>query len=200
MKRISDLYKEGMKEFLGKEVTDYSEDQVKKVLFFQKKNSKLSHDILKIIEDLRLKKSNTFAFIEVFNEKTFKENSLIVKEVVNLLSKFKFRYNYKRKSLGDFFERLLSTSLKQEAGQFFTPLPIVDFMINCLPLKEKLEENIQNNKREIIPTFIDYACGSGHFLTSYIDKLQKEIDILDQNGYPKIIRDKLNTYKSQVFS
>ena len=29
---------------------------------------------------------------------------------------------------------------------------------------------------ELLPTVIDYACGSGHFLTEYMSQLQKVID------------------------
>src|SRR5207248_4751858 len=115
-------YKEGMREYLKKEIVDYSDYEILILL-----NSKKNQKILEMIDDLRLKKDNTFAFIEVFDNKTFEDNYLIVKEIVNLLASFKFRYAVKSKSLGEFFEDLLNTSLKQEAGQFFTPYPLVDF-------------------------------------------------------------------------
>ncbi|CAJ0747236.1 3475_t:CDS:2 [Entrophospora sp. SA101] len=110
MKRLYDLYKEGMREYLQKEIIDYSDYEILTLL-----NSKKSRKILEMVDDLRLKKDNTFAFIEVFDNKTFKDNCLIVKEIVNLLASFKFRYADKSKSLGEFFEDLLNTSLKQEA-------------------------------------------------------------------------------------
>lgn len=148
MKRLHDLYKEGMKEYLQKEIIDYSDPEILNLL-----NSKKSQKILEMIDDLRLKKDNTFAFIEVFDNKTFKDNCLIVKEVVGLLANFKFRYADKSKSLGEFFEDLLNTSLKQEAGQFFTPSPLIEFMINSLPIKDIVKQNIQQNKNEILPFF-----------------------------------------------
>jgi len=154
-----------------------------------------------MIDDLRLKKDNTFAFIEIFDNKSFKDNCLIVKEIVNLLASFKFRYSVKSKSLGEFFEELLNTSLKQEAGQFFTPYPLVDFMINSLPIKDIIEQNIQQNKNQILPFFIDYACGSGHFLISYINKVQQEInDWKINNSYTSDIKNKISSYKTAKFS
>jgi len=145
-----------------------------------------------MVDNLRLKKSNTFAFIEVFDEKSFIKNYEIVRAIVDLLADFKFRYNEKSSYLGDFFEELLNTSFKQEFGQFFTPYPLVDFMICSLPLKEKVEENIQKRK-EVLPYFIDYACGSGHFLVSYIENLQKQIDIIKKNSNcSQEVKDKLN--------
>jgi len=171
IKRLYDLYKEGMKEHLKKEIIDYSDTQVDSIL-----NSKKNPKIIEMIDNLRLKKDNTFAFIEVFDEETFQENCLIVKEIVSLLANFRFKYNDKSKSLGEFFEDLLNTSLKQEAGQFFTPYPLVDFMIKSLPISAVIQQNTKENKADILPYFIDYACGSGHFLISYMNEVQKEID------------------------
>ncbi|RHZ36790.1 HsdM family class I SAM-dependent methyltransferase [endosymbiont GvMRE of Glomus versiforme] len=195
MKRLYDLYKEGMQEYLKKEIIDYSDPEIEITL-----NSKKSQKILKMIDNLRLKKDNTFAFIEVFDDKTFEENCLIVKEVVGLFANFKFRYNTKSKSLGEFFEDLLNTSLKQEAGQFFTPYPIVDFMINSLPISNIIKKNIQQNKNEILPFFIDYACGSGHFLISYMNRIQQELDNWETKEITNnSVKNKLNSYKTAKF-
>ena|SRR5437773_11474917 len=73
-------------------------------------------------------------------------------------------------------------------------------MIYSLPLREKIEENIQNSRKDILPYFIDYACGSGHFLISYMHKLQEEIDVLKQDtsnsNYPKELKEKLVSLKN----
>jgi len=198
MLRLYNLYKSGMKNYLKKEISDHSEEEVKKVFSSQNATSKLQKKILKIINDLRLRKSNAFAFIEVFDIKTFDYNFEIVKKVVDLLSKYKFQYSKRSSYLGDFFEDLLNTSLKQEFGQFFTPYPLVDFMINALPLEEKLKENIQINE---LPRFIDYACGSGHFLISYMESLQDEIDNFKLNDLMnKEIEQSLEGWKKYKYS
>ena len=72
----------------------------------------------------------------VLDEKSFKANAQIVREVVELLQDFRFRYKQKHQFLGEFFELLLNTSMKQESGQFFTPVPITRFIISSLPIKE----------------------------------------------------------------
>lgn len=59
---------------------------------------------------------------------------------------------------GDLFEGLLSKNVHQTEGQFFTPLPIVNFIIKSLPQFP----NTRNIK------VLDYACGAGHFLTEFI--------------------------------
>ena len=75
-----------------------------------------------------LKKNNEFAIKEVFDTDTFNENSIVVKEIVDLLSRYRIRYPRKQQHLSDFFEKLLTTGLKQESGQFFTPVPIARFI------------------------------------------------------------------------
>lgn len=182
MLRLSDLYKEGMRDYLKKEISDHSEKEIEKIFSSREYEPELQEKILKVINDLRLRKSNAFAFVEVFDKKTFKYNFEIVKKIVELLSKYKFRYSKRSSYLGNFFEDLLNTSLKQEFGQFFTPYPLVDFMINALPLEKKLKESIQRNE---LPRFVDYACGSGHFLISYMESLQGKIDNFDPRDYPR---------------
>ena len=82
----------------------------------------------------------------------------------NLLQPFQIRYGHKQQFLGDFFELLLSTGIKQEAGQFFTPVPIAKFIISSLPLRELIKQKIENDETHFLPYIIDYAAGSGHFL------------------------------------
>ncbi|WAM07391.1 hypothetical protein [Mycoplasmopsis cynos] len=134
LKRLNDLYKQGMNIYMKKDIIDYTDDEINELLNWNKNTDKLR----KIIDDLRLKKNNAFSFIEVFDDKTFKENNNILKELVLLLQSYKFKYNNKHQFLGDFFEELLNTSWKQESGQFFTPMPIVDFMIHLYQLMKNL--------------------------------------------------------------
>ena len=76
---------------------------------------------------------------------------------------------------------LLNTSIKQEAGQYFTPVPITRYIVSSLPIKELIENKLKANDAEMLPSVIDFACGTGHFLTEYMDKVQSiienEIDI-----------------------
>ncbi|MEG2414667.1 MAG: restriction endonuclease subunit S, partial [Kiritimatiellia bacterium] len=130
--RLNDLYKEGMWRFLEIKVIDHSEEDVTKALEGID-NSVQKQQLMDMFRDARLKKSPNFAFAEVLDEKTFKLNAKIVREIVELLQVYKFRYAQKHEFLGNFFELLLNTSMKQEAGQFFTPVPITRFIISSLP-------------------------------------------------------------------
>ncbi len=173
--RLNDLYKEGMWRFLEIKVIDHSEEDVTKALEGID-NPTQKRQLMDMFRDARLKKSPNFAFVEVLDEKTFRLNAKIVREIIELLQVYKFRYEQKHEFLGNFFELLLNTSMKQEAGQFFTPVPITRFIISSLPLKEFVQRKIDNRERNVLPTVMDYACGSGHFLTEYMDQMQTVID------------------------
>lgn len=162
MTRLNDLYKKGMKLYFQKELIDYTKEDISRAAG----NDPM---LMKMLNDLRLKKNNEFAFKEVFDGKTFTENTAIVKEIVMLLQNKRIRYSYKQQFLGDFFELLLNTSLKQEAGQFFTPIPIVRFILRSLPITEIIDKKTAEGDLNFLPYLIDYAVGTGHFLTESMD-------------------------------
>src|SRR5690606_15467903 len=126
-----------------------------------------------VIYKLRLEKNNEFAIKEVYDEKSFKENAKVVKEIVQLLENFKIRYTKKQQYLSDFFELLLTTGLKQESGQFFTPVPVAQFVIKSLPIDTIIKEKLTIGKKDdLLPYVIDYSAGSGHFLTESMHEIQ----------------------------
>ena len=69
-------------------------------------------------------------------------------------------------------------------------MPIVDFMIKSLPIKEQMKENIQNSSIDFLPKMIDNACGSGHFLISFMDEIQNFINNCDNLSNPDIKKKK----------
>lgn len=196
-KRLSDLYKQGMKEYLTKEVTDYNDEQVAEKLYAL--DPEIRDQIRDMFTRVRLHKNNEFAFKEVFDEKSFRENAIVVREVVELLQPYQIRYGHKQQFLGDFFELLLSTGIKQEAGQFFTPVPIAKFIISSLPIRELIEKKINNDETNFLPYIIDYAAGSGHFLTEAMDEVQKIIESLDPSKQKPSVKSKLKSWRESSF-
>ena len=196
-KRLNDLYKIGMEKYLSKKVTDYSDSDVDDK--FVKLNDSEKQEIKNIITELRLKKNNEFAFKEVFNDTSFEENSIVLKEVVELFQPFKLRYNKKQQFLGDFFELLLNTSIKQEAGQFFTPVPIARFIINSIPLRHIIHTKASKGDNDFLPYIIDFACGSGHFLTEAMDEVNNAIiEFHKSNTYRPEIKKKLKIWSEDA--
>jgi Type I restriction-modification system methyltransferase subunit len=172
--RLTDLYSKGMQKFLERTVSDFNEDD------FNKRCGNLNEEtkkyLLKEVNKLRLEKNNEFAIKEVYDTQSFEENAKVVKEVVELIQGYRIRYNKRQQYLSDFFERLLTTGLKQEAGQFFTPVPIAQFIIKSLPLDTIVFDKLKQKDGEILPYMIDYAAGSGHFITEYMHEVQRLIN------------------------
>lgn len=196
-KRLSDLYKQGMKEYLTKEVTDYNDEQVEEKLYAL--DAEVRDQIREMFTRVRLHKNNEFAFKEVYDEKSFEENAVVVREVVELLQPFQIRYGHKQQFLGDFFELLLSTGIKQEAGQFFTPVPIAKFIISSLPIRELIKQKIENDETHFLPYIIDYAAGSGHFLTESMDEVQNIINEFDETKQRPSVKRNLSSWKINPF-
>ena len=196
-KRLSDLYKQGMKEYLTKEVTDYNDEQVEEKLYAL--DAAVRDQIREMFTRVRLHKNNEFAFKEVFDEKSFEENADVVREVVELLQPYQIRYGHKQQFLGDFFELLLSTGIKQEAGQFFTPVPVAKFIISSLPLRELIKQKIENDETHFLPYIIDYAAGSGHFLTESMDEVQNIINEIDESKQRPSVKRNLSSWKINPF-
>lgn len=81
------------------------------------------------------------------------------------------------------YETIVSNTLKQEAGQFFTPRNIVKAMVEMLDPSENMR-------------VLDPACGSGGFLVMVLDHVRKKIA---KELYPELdgvlLADKFNTYE-----
>lgn len=175
--RLINLHKNGLLEFLEKEVEGI-------------KDSDFKADTVEEIRDLKkkiLKFNNIFAIKEVDDDETFDNNQRVLKEVVQLLEKYQIRYPRKQQHLSDFFELLLTTGLKQEVGQYFTPPPVTKFIVRSLPIKKMLLQTI-NNQEPKLPAVIDYAAGSGHFITEALEEYQdiiNNINIEKELTFPK---------------
>ncbi len=197
-KRLTDLYNRGMLELLEKKVTDVSDSEFDKQ--FLHVDIQYRDKFKDILTEIRLKKNNEFAIKEVYDDASFEENAKVVKEVVELLQVYQIRYNYRQQFLSDFFELLLTTGLKQESGQFFTPVPIARFIIKSLPFQEITAQKIeQGNKNDLLPTVIDYAAGSGHFITESMEVVQNYIDNLDENSFNPTTKRAIKKWKEDQF-
>lgn len=197
-KRLTDLYNRGMLELLEKKVTDVSDSEFDKQ--FLQVEEQYKEKFKEILTEIRLKKNNEFAIKEVYDDASFEENAKVVKEVVELLQVYQIRYNYRQQFLSDFFELLLTTGLKQESGQFFTPVPIARFIIKSLPFPDITDKKIkEGNKNDLLPTIIDYAAGSGHFITESMEEVQKHIDSLDENEFNPSTKKTIKKWKEDQF-
>lgn len=195
--RLTDLYSKGMKKFLDRTVSDFNNED------FDKRCANLTPEtrqyLLKEVNKLRLEKNNEFAIKEVYDSASFEENAKVVKEVVELIQGYRIRYNKRQQYLSDFFELLLTTGLKQEAGQYFTPVPIAQFIIKSIPLDSIMAEKLSSKDGEILPYMIDYAAGSGHFITEFMHEVQDIINRCDATKYIEETRNHIVNWQNSHF-
>ncbi|HIC10707.1 MAG TPA: SAM-dependent DNA methyltransferase, partial [Campylobacterales bacterium] len=174
--RLQRLYKAGMEEFLGEDITYIDNKEIER-MFRDYDLDMLEKHVKETFKKLKFFQQNDFAFLEVHNEKLFYQNFEILLEVVNMIQDIRFTSSQDNQFLGDLFEGFLDQGIKQSEGQFFTPLPIVRFIINSLPELEK-------------PKVIDYACGAGHFLNEYanINRESKIVGIEKEYRLSKVAK------------
>ena len=171
--RLQRLYKEGMDKFMKEEIF-YVSSEYPLNLFsnYKGQNRKNAiNDLKETFRKLKFYSNSDFAFKDVHNEQLFMQNGKILVEVVKLFENYKIVYSSKHQFLGDLFEQLLNQGFKQNEGQFFTPMPITRFIWESLPI-ESITKNLKGDK---YPKVIDYACGSGHFLTEGIETINNVI-------------------------
>lgn len=204
--KIESLYSQGLRDFIQIHIdSDIDIKNIKLAI-----ENKLDRDIdnqekekiFKMIVRLQSKNSPNFQFEDVYDDKTYNDNIELLKELVQLIAPFRFKYAKKQQFLGDFFENILSSGFKQEAGQFFTPVPLAKFMVESLPLEQKTEEILKDdeNPRKLLPVMIDFASGSGHFLTEYMDKIQSVINNVETGNLSSSNKRKFEEFINNPFT
>ncbi len=182
--RLQKLYQDGMELFLGEDVIYISSDQIDKAFdFFKNDPDATKETIKKYFKDLKFFNNNDFGFIDVHNEKLFYQNSAVLLKIVQMLQDIKLKSDEsgseENQFLGDMFEGFLDQGIKQSEGQFFTPMPIVKFILKSLSLDSII------TKSDEIPKVVDFACGAGHFLNEYAKEIrpiiekEKEVKAID---------------------
>lgn len=182
--RLLGLFQIGMKDFLKEDVFYLENDYIRKTLdqFTGKRRNELEKELVDKFQKTKMLSCQVFAFREVYNEKLFLQNGKVLVEVVELFQNYRMAYTSKEQLLGDLFENLLNQGFKQEAGQFFTPIPITRFVWNSLPIERFMDAN-----KLTVPRVVDFACGSGHFLTEGISAIS---DFYNDGKEKPIITDK----------
>lgn len=201
--RLTVLYQEGMRRFFNDEVSYVEDQKIDDAFNFLTSKADVARDqIKKYFRQLKYYNNNPFAFLDVHNEDLFFQNATILTDVISMIQDIHLtEHNDNNQFLGDLFEGFLNKGVHQSEGQFFTPIPIVRFLVSSLPL----EKIIGNGSK--IPKVIDYACGAGHFLTEYarqirpyvIETLKEELaNIQSETEKSLIVRNKLCEHYKQI--
>ena len=160
--RLQKLYQIGMQKFLKQQITYHSQDSIDKAFSKHFKDTSVRKAIYEIFKELKYYSNGDFNFIEVYNKEQFNKNFAILLPMVQNLENVRFTGTQDSNILGDYFESYIH-DMPQQEGQYFTPVPLVNFIIYSLPKKPRA-------------TVLDFSCGAGHFLTQYaqIHKASKQ--------------------------
>jgi len=167
--RLQELYKVGMFNFLNEEIT-YISDKTIDDMFHHIDINSLKEDVKKRFREQKFFTNNDFSFLDVHSEMLFYKNFEVLLKVIELFQDIRLTGVEDNQFLGDMFEGFLDNGVKQSEGQFFTPMPIVKFILSSLPL-EKIKQEEEK------PKAIDYACGAGHFLNE-VAKVFKDDEVV----------------------
>lgn len=158
--RLLKLYQQGKHDLFDVDVVNKDEDDIRQI--FEDTSRSLTNGLFEgireLFEEIKFYNIKKFNFIDVENKEEFEMNFQILIKIAALIQDINLSNSETNHFFGDLFEGLLSKNVHQTEGQFFTPLPIVNFIIKSLP---EFPDN-QNIK------VLDYACGAGHFLTEFI--------------------------------
>ena len=201
--RLTVLYQEGMKKFFDDEVSYVEDKKIDEAFKFLTSKADVARDQIKrYFHELKYYNNNPFAFLDVHNEELFFQNAVILTDVISMIQDIHLtEHNDNNQFLGDLFEGFLNKGVHQSEGQFFTPIPIVRFLVSSLPI----EKIIGNGTK--IPKVIDYACGAGHFLTEYARQIRPYVIATITDELSKIqsdtekgliIRNRLLEHYSQI--
>lgn len=131
-------------------------------------------------EDLLNRIKKIYAIGEKEAPEVFKDGiSLTAQETLTIVKYFQ-RINLNKTDLdskGKAFETFMGSYFRGEFGQYFTPRPIVKFIVDSLPITHKSR-------------VLDTSCGSGGFLLYALDKVREQA-----NKYYDPIKEEKDHYK-----
>ena len=78
---------------------------------------------------------------------------------------------------------------------------MINSRINSFPLKKIISDKIAKGDIDFLPYVIDYAEGSGHFLTEVMDEIHNIIlELNEKNDFKTSIKKKLNAWTKKSTS
>ena len=93
----------------------------------------------------------------------YMKDGVLLRQVINVIDELDFGDYEESHAFGEIYETILKELQSAgSAGEFYTPRAVTDFMAQVI-------------KPQIGETMADFACGTGGFLVSWLNQLQKQI-------------------------
>ncbi|MDE0582895.1 type I restriction-modification system subunit M [Planococcus sp. A6] len=114
-----------------------------------------------------------FAFEDAYN---YMKDGVLLRQVLNVIDSIDFTDYKERHAFGDIYEQILKDLQAQRAsGEYYSPRATTDFMVQMV--KPQLGERVA-----------DFACGTGGFLTSSLNYLEKQVvSVEDREKYNQAV-------------
>lgn len=123
---------------------------------------------LAITQDTPIKQSIVKSVFEDANQ--YMKDGVLLRKVINVIDEIDFNEYEDKHAFGEIYETILkSLQSAGNAGEFYTPRAVTDFMINVL--QPKLGERIA-----------DCACGTGGFLTAALKLLDQQVKTIEDRA------------------
>jgi len=102
----------------------------------------------------------------------YMKDGILLRQVINVIDELDFEEYNDRHAFGEIYETILrSLQSAGNAGEFYTPRAVTDFMTKMI--EPKLGEKVA-----------DFACGTGGFLTSALKVLDTQVKTVeDREAY-----------------
>ncbi|HAN10515.1 MAG TPA: SAM-dependent methyltransferase [Clostridiales bacterium] len=108
-----------------------------------------------------------FAFEDAYN---YMKDGILLRQVINVIDEVDFTEYEERHAFNEIYEKILKDLQSAgNAGEFYTPRAVTDFMVEMI--QPKLGQSIA-----------DFACGTGGFLTSTLQYLDKQVTSIDDKA------------------
>lgn len=122
-------------------------------------------------------------FAETHN---YMKSGTILRQVINEINQTNFNINKERHDFNDIYESmLLEMQSAGDSGEFYTPRPVTEFVVEMID--PKIDERI-----------LDFACGTGGFLTCAIEHFENTNQINGADDVEKIQKNIQGIEKKQL--
>lgn len=106
----------------------------------------------------------TFVFEDTYN---YMKDGVLLRQVINVIDGIDFTDHKERHNFNDIYEQILKDLQNQRSsGEYYTPRAVTDFMVQMI--KPQLGERVA-----------DFATGTGGFLTSSLNFLEKQVNSVE---------------------
>lgn len=116
---------------------------------------------LQVNTETPIKKSIVLSTFEDANN--YMKDGVYLRQIINVVNEIDFEDTKESHAFGDIYETILKElQAAGSAGEFYTPRAVTEFMAKMI--QPKLGEKMA-----------DFACGTGGFLTSWLNELRKQV-------------------------